>query len=161
MKTVCLPASIEGYPMTVGRPLKSRIDRFLRDVGEPYVKVEQVCMAQRARVRDRYIPAIIHLDDDAKARILQVLENSWNNNRSHGNVRRWGRAARGIAEYLLMPTEMDQVEIDLAADVVVRVSRWYHTNRVVGLWKAFIPYVDDVVRLAWGDIEPLYGKREN
>jgi len=115
-----------------------------------------VSMEKRIYVEKHYIPTIIGLVDDAKMEIMQVLEESWDRNQNHGLVRWWGRAARGIAEYLLMPIEMDQVQLDIAADVVVRVSRWYHTNRKCGLWKRFIPYVSHVVELAWGDIEQLY-----
>jgi len=142
--------------MIVGEPLKSRIERFLRNFSEPYKKVENVSMEKRIYVEKRYIPTIIHLGDDAKTRIMQVLEESWYENQNHGNVGKWGGAARGIAEYLLMPIEMDQVQLDVAADVVVRVSRWYHTNSECGLWKRFIPYASDVVELAWRDIEQLY-----
>lgn len=142
--------------MIVGEPLKSRIERFLLNVGEPYMKVENVSMEQRIYVEEHYIHTIISLPDNVKTRILQFLEDSWNRNTNHGNVRRWGRAARGVAEYLLMPIEMDQVKPGVAADVVVRVSRWYHTNRNCGFWKRFIPYASHVVELAWGDIEQLY-----
>ena len=142
--------------MIVGEPLKSRIERFLRHVSEPYIKVENVAMEQMIYVEEHYIPTIIGLPDNVKMRIMQILEDSWDENQSHGNVRRWGRAARGIAEYLLMPIKMDQVQIDVATDVVVRVSRWYHTNSECGLWKRFIPYASHVVELAWGGIEQLY-----
>jgi len=144
------------YEMIVGEPLKSRIERFLQNFSGPYKKVENVSMEKRIYVEKHYIPTIIGLVDDAKMEIMQVLEESWDRNQNHGLVRWWGRAARGIAEYLLMPIEMDQVQLDIAADVVVRVSRWYHTNRKCGLWKRFIPYVSHVVELAWGDIEQLY-----
>ena len=148
------------YAMIVGEPLKSRIERFLQHVSEPYIKVENVSMEKRIYVEKHYIPIIIGLPFDAKIEVMQVLEESWNarirNGVVHGNARHWGRAARGIAKYLLMPIEMDQVQPDVAADVVVRVSRWYHTNRNCGLWKRFIPYASHVVELAWGDIEQLY-----
>lgn len=142
--------------MIVGEPLKSRIERFFRNFSEPYKKCENVSMEKRIYVEKRYIPTIIHLGDDAKTRIMQVLEESWYENQDHGNVEKWGGAARGIAEYLLMPIEMDQVQLDVAADVVVRVSRWYHTNSECGLWKRFIPYARRVVELVWGDMELLY-----
>jgi hypothetical protein len=142
--------------MIVGEPLKSRIERFLRNFSEPYKKVENVSMEKRIYVEKHYIPTIIGLVDDTKMEIMQILEESWDKNQNHGNVKRWGRAARGIVEYLLLPKEMNQVQLDVAADVVVRVSRWYHTNRKCGLWKRFIPYVSNVVELAWGDIEQLY-----
>ncbi len=142
--------------MIVEEPLKSRIERFLQHVNEPYIKVENVSMEKRISVAKHYIPIIIGLPDDVKMEIMQVLEESWDKNQNHGNVRRWGRAARGIAEYLLMPIELDQVQLDVAADVVVRVSRWYHTNSECGLWERFIPYASHVVELAWGDIEQLY-----
>ena len=146
--------------MIVGEPLRSRIERFLQNFSETYKKCENVSMEKRIYVEKRYIPTIIHLGDDAKMEIMQVLEESWNarirNGVVHGNAIRWGGAARGIAEYLLMPIEMDQVQLDVAADVVVRVSRWCRTNSECGLWKRFIPYASDVVELAWGDIEQLY-----
>lgn len=142
--------------MIVGEPLKSRIERFLQNFSELYKKCENVSMEKRFHIEKRYIPTIIHLGDDAKTRIMQVLEKSWYENQKHGNVKKWRGVARGIAEYLLMPIEIDQVQIDMAADVVVRVSRWYHTNRECGLWKRFIPYASHVVELAWGDIEQLY-----
>ncbi len=142
--------------MIVGEPLRFRIERFLQNFSEPYKKCQNVSMKKRIDVEKRYIPTIIHLVDDAKMEIMQVLEKSWYENQDHGNVQKWGGAARGIAEYLLMPKEMDQVQLDVAADVVVRVSRWYHTNSECGLWKRFIPYASDVVELAWGDIEQLY-----
>ena len=142
--------------MIVGEPLKSKIERFLRHFSEPYKKVENVSMRKRGSIEESYIPTIIHLGDDTKTRIMQVLEKSWNDNQDHGNVEKWGGAARGIAEYLLMPIEIDQVQIDVAADVVVRLSRWYHTNSECGLWKRFIPYASHVVKLTWGNIEQLY-----
>ncbi len=142
--------------MIVGEPLKSRIERFLRNFSEPYKKVENVSMEKRIYVENHYVPTIIGLVDDAKMEIMQVLEESWYENQDHGNVKKWGGAARGIAEYLLMPKEMDQVQLDVAADVVVRVSRWYHTNRECGLWKRFISYASLVVELVWEDIELLY-----
>jgi len=143
--------------MIVGEPLKSKIERFLQHFSKPYKKVENVAMEKRIYVEKHYIPTIIGLPDNSKMKIMQVLEESWYDNQGHGNVERWGRAARGIAEYLLMPTEMDQVELDVAADVVVRVSRWYYTNSECGLWKRFIPYASHIVGLVWGDIEQLYG----
>lgn len=146
--------------MIVGEPLKSRIERFLRNFSEPYKKCENVSMKKRIYIEKHYIPTIIHLGDNAKTKIMQALEESWNarirNGVVHGNAIRWGGAARGIAEYLLMPKEMDQVQLDVAADVVVRVSRWYHTNSKCGLWKRFIPYARRVVELVWGDMELLY-----
>ena len=144
------------YAMIVGEPLRSRIERFLQNFSGPYKKVENVSMEKRIYVEKRYIPTIIHLGDDAKTRTMQVLEESWYENQDHGNVEKWGGAVRGIAEYLLMPIEMDQVQLDVAADVVVRISRWYHTNSECGLWKRFIPYASHVVELVWGDIEQLY-----
>jgi hypothetical protein len=142
--------------MIVGEPLKSRIERFLRNFSEPYKKCQNVSMKKRIYIEKHCIPTIIHLGDDAKMEIMQVLEKSWYDNQDHGNVQKWGGAARGIAEYLLMPIEMDQVHLDVAADVVVRVSRWYRTNSECGLWKRFIPYASDVVESAWVDIEQLY-----
>ena len=142
--------------MIVGEPLRTRIEDFLRHVGEPYIKVENVSDEQMEYIKEHYIPRIIGLSENVKMSIMQILEDSWNSNRNHGNVRRWIRAAIGIAKYLLMPIDMNQGQVDVAADVVVRVSRWYQTNEKCGLWKAFLPYVYDIVELAWGDMEELY-----
>jgi len=136
--------------------LKSRIERFLQHFSKPYRKVENVSLEKTNYVQKYYVPTIIGLPDNSKMKIMKVLEESCYDNQDHGNVERWGGATIGIAEYLLMPIEMEQVQPDVAADVVVRVSRWYHTNRKCGLWKRFIPYASHVVELAWGDIEQLY-----
>ena len=129
--------------------------QFIQNVNEPYVKVEGVSENMANHIRQQYIPQIIGHSDDVKTKILSILEESWDRNRAHGNVRRWGRAARGIAEYLLMPTEIGEIQIDVAADVVVRISRWFHTTEN-NLWKRFTPYASQVVHLAWGHIEELY-----
>ena len=97
--------------MAIDEPLKDRIERFLQNVDEPYRKVEKIPLSLEQKNRiEELIHTIIELPDNVKMNIMQCLENSWNCNRDHGNVRRWGRAARGIAEYLLMPIEMDQVQ---------------------------------------------------
>ncbi len=84
--------------MIVGEPLKSRIERFLRHVSEPYIKVENVAREQRIYVEEHYIPTIIVLPDKVKMRIMQILEESWNRNRNHGNVRRWRRLLRACGD---------------------------------------------------------------
>lgn len=137
-------------------PLRTRIEEFIRDVGEDYEKVEGVTPEKLNEIQQNaYIRRIIGLPAQVKANILYVLEESWNRNQNHGHLRRWARATVGIAEYLLLPTEMSEVHIDKAADVVVRVSRWHHSNRS-NLWIRFIPYACRVVELAWGDIEDLW-----
>jgi hypothetical protein len=142
--------------MIVCDPLKSRIERFLRNFSGAYDKCENVSEEKKLYIEKNYIPQVISLDNDTRNKIMQVLEDSWNKNQDHGNLYKWCGAARGIAEFLLRPIEMDQVQLDMAVDVVVRISRWYHTNENVGLWKRFVPYASDVVKLAWGDIEKLY-----
>jgi DNA polymerase II small subunit/DNA polymerase delta subunit B len=141
--------------MIVGEPLKSRIERFLQNFSERYEKCEKVPKEKSDYVEQHYIPQIVRLDNNTRNEIIQILEDSWNKNQDHGNLYKWCGAARGVAEYLLMPIEMDQVQIDMAVDVVVRISRWYHTNKKCGLWKRFVPYASNVVKLVWGDIEKL------
>lgn len=62
--------------MIVGELLRSRIERFLQNFSEPYKKCENVSMEKKIYVEKRYIPTIIHLRDDAKMEIMQVLEES-------------------------------------------------------------------------------------
>lgn len=142
--------------MIVGNPLKSRIERFIQNFNGSYETCENVSKEKRDYIEKHYIPQIVRLDNGTRNKILQVLEDSWYKNQDHGNLCKWSGAARGVAEYLLMPIKMDQVQMEVAGDVVVRISRWYHTNKNVGLWKRFIPYASEVVRLIWRDIEQLY-----
>ena len=64
--------------MIVVEPLKSRIERFLQHVNEPYKKDENVSMEKRIYVENHYIPIIIGLSFDSKMEVMQVLEESWN-----------------------------------------------------------------------------------
>lgn len=147
--------------MIVDNPLRARIEAFVRDVGEHvdqnYELVERVTPEERDRIQQRgYIHRVISHPEYLKTEILEVLETSWNarlqNGTVHSKARHWGRAASGFAHHLLKPKKMDQVDIEAAADLIVRMSRWHHT-RNCNVWIRFRPYARRVVELTWGDIE--------
>lgn len=149
----------------VGGLLQDRIEEFVRRVGEGvdqrYVIVEGVTTRQLGRIRDaHYIHTIIEHEDSTEADILAVLEESWEarirRGEVHGKAREWGRAASGLAHYLLKPTEIEEVDGSVAADLVVRISRWDHSSEACNIWKRFRPFAHRVVELAWGSIEALY-----
>lgn len=100
------------------------------------------------------MPEIVQLSEQAREDILSRLEASWRNNQDHRHIRRWGRAAIGVAEYLLRPTSLDEANKEYAADVIVRISRWYHTD--TNLWIRFQPDAQYIVEQIWGDIKDLY-----
>ena len=137
----------------VGEPLKSKIEKFIANVNEPYKKVSGVSPEQERDVMDKYVPNIVCLDEDIKKDILLALEDGWNFNQDHSKVRSWGRLAVGIAEYLLYPSEIEEVQADIAVDVIARISRWFHSED--NLWSRFAFHADTVVKKAWGTIENL------
>jgi hypothetical protein len=54
---------------------------------------------------------------------------------------------------------LSKTDIEKAADLVARLSGWYHTVR--GMWKKFKPTAEDVGNLIWGGLDRLkdqYGK---
>lgn len=153
--------------MMVDNPLRAGIEAFVHDVGEHvdqnYVLVEAVTAQQFNRMQQRnYIRRVIDHSDNTKRKILEVLEASWDARIRHGRVhskaRHWGRAASGFAHYLLKPKDMEQVNVDAAADLVVRISRWRYT-RNCNVWVRFRPYACRVVELALGEIEDFQNNR--
>jgi len=150
--------------MMVDNPLKARIEAFVRNVREHvdqnYVLVEAATRQERQRIQERdYTYRVVSHPGHLKTEILEVLEASWNarlrDGVVHSKARHWGRAASGFAHYLLKPIEMEQVNIDAAADLVIRMSRWYHTTNC-NLWIRFKPYARRVVELTWGNIERFH-----
>jgi hypothetical protein len=118
------------------------------------VLVEGVPAARVRSIVEQYAPPIVSLRESVKEELLAPLVRSWTDNQDHGKIRHWGRAASGIARYLLEPTWTEEVLPDPAADLVVRVSRWYHSEG--RFWVRFQPYAETIVRAAWGDIDDLY-----
>jgi hypothetical protein len=49
--------------------------------------------------------------------------------------------------------ELNATELQHAIDVVVRISRWYHTD--CNLWNRFQPCAERAVQLLWGEMEVL------
>jgi hypothetical protein len=134
--------------------LAQQIELFIQRVAEPYVLVEAVSPEGEQHVLQQYVPRIIGMPEDEKLKILQRLDRGWRDNQSHGRARDWGRASIGVARFLLEPTEIDEVQVPQAVDVVVRISRWHHTE--TNLYQRFRPDASFVVRQVWGDIERLH-----
>lgn len=144
----------EGDKIMVSAEFGNEIAEFLELVQEPYECVEQVSQEGVARILADYVPACLALLEAERRTILHLLRDSWLLNQDHKHVRRWGRATVGIAEFLLKPTDHDEVQRLCAADVVTRVSRWYYTEN--NLWTRFRGYAHNITDLIWGNIEPLY-----
>ena len=135
----------------VSPELKSAIDNFCRTVNEPY-EMEQDVWQEEAEYIDRtYIPEAIARNEETRHAVLTALVNSVQFNRDHGKIRHWSRAAMGVARYLLLPTDIQEVNLAYAGDVVVRISGWHYTHN--NFWKRFLPTANCVVKQLWGDID--------
>lgn len=139
---------------------EKRVIHFGGSISASYDAVEQVTPAEKSRIVSDYIPKIIELSMEEKKVILNALIESWSVVESKSPLSdkqrqfwmRWGKAALGIAKYLLQPTGIDSVNTDLACDVVVRISRWYYTT--TALWSIGKKPTRVTVATAWdGKIE--------
>lgn len=139
----------------ISEPLLSRVEQFLQKADCAYSLVEGVTPELVSKVMDKYVPRAIEASQSAKEMILNNLEKSLRENQDHSMLNRWKGAAMGTAQYLLLPTQIEEVTPVYATDVVVRISRWYYTK--ANLWKRFSPYAGYIVRTLWGGhIENLY-----
>lgn len=137
----------------VSETLVGQARDLMGEIAEPYERVEQVTMDGIAHVRYSYILRIIELSEARKELIVMRLQRSWRDNQDHGMVRRWGRAAVGVLNYLILPTLMSEVDEENAADVVFRLSRWSHSRNTI--WQRFRADASFVVEQAWREIENL------
>jgi hypothetical protein len=122
--------------------------------------MEQGVSPNEANYLDRtYIPEAIARTEDIKSTLVVTLVESIHSNNDHGHIRRWNRAACGVARFLLLPTEIREVNLEYARDVVVRISGWYYTHN--NLWIRFLPTVRLVVQQLWGDIDRFRDEEDN
>lgn len=140
---------------------EKRVVRFGDSISASYEAVEEVTQAEAKRIESDYLPKIVELSEEDKRVILNSLIESWGEVESKapfsdGQRRhwmRWGKAAFGVAKYLLLPKVIATVNKDFACDLVVRISRWYYTT--TGFWKVGKKPAQVTVLTAWG------GKIEN
>ena len=140
----------------VSGELKKRIDGFIGRVNEPYMKVENVPFSDVEEIYDKYVIRIFELDDETREKVLDNMEDSWNENVGHSQIRKWGRACIGLAK-LLREDNASPISRREAADIVVRISRWDHSSGV--FYKDFVPFAKSIVSNIWGSIENLYYKK--
>jgi len=117
-----------------------------------YIEVENVRNVDY--VIDRYINSVLSLSEQSRDNLLDLINRSLDQNREHGFWERWLWACIGIAKYLLVHNDRNEVEDRKAADVIVRLSRWYHTRN--NFWTRFKPTASEIVNIIWSDIENLY-----
>ena len=137
---------------------------FVKLVGEPlpYKPVCGVNAAGIQHIERYYLPKVVTLPEATKEEVLSILETMQISYNDHSRIRQWGRCAAGIAVHLLWPNvvaDVSSTDIEKAADVVARLSGWYHTEG--GLFKKFKPTAENVGNLIWDGMEKLkeqYGK---
>ena len=139
----------------ISEVLKKKIGDFIEVVNEPYVKVEKVSYEDIDRIFNNYISKILNLNETSRSQVFETLERSYRANSDNSKIRQWGRLCVGIAD-LLGKEESELVDKREAADIVVRLSRWYHTQG--NFYLDFIPWAKKIVNLIWGGIENLYYK---
>ena len=110
--------------------LEGRINEFVTSVAEKYARNEGVKSEGVEYIEGRYFPAVVALSMDKRSALLAQLEASWRPHKGRPNtnpIRSWGRVIMGVADYLLRPVTLEQVDRQNAADIIVRLARWYHT----------------------------------
>ncbi len=137
----------------VSNALKQKIDDFINMVNEPYVKVESVSYEEIDKVYNKYVKKIFELSEETRFNVLETIEKSYKANYGHNKIRQWGRLCVGIAS-LLGKHEHDWIDRKEAVDIVVRLSRWYHTQG--NFYLDFISWARKIARTLWGSIENLY-----
>lgn len=88
-----------------------------------------------------------------KIEIINILKKSLIEKTNHGKIAEWKQLCKGIIKLMEMGIYTD-IDKNIAADIIVRISRWYYT--VGNIWIGFTPYINKIVKIIWGDIENLY-----
>ena len=139
--------------------LEGRINEFVTSVAEKYARNEGVKSEGVEYIEGRYFPAVVALSMDKRSALLAQLEASWRPHKGRPNtnpIRGWGRVIMGVADYLLRPVTLEQVDRQNAADIIVRLARWYHTPG--SQFQQRKPTIRAIVKTIWGDIELLHKK---
>ena len=139
----------------ISEDLKEKIKDFINEINEPYVKVEKVSYEDIDTIFNKYVLKIFNLDETSRLQIFETVKKSYKANYDNSKIRQWGRVCVGILK-LLGAEESDLVDRREAADIVVKLSRWYHTEG--NFYLDFIPWAKKIVNLMLGGIENLYYK---
>jgi hypothetical protein len=134
--------------------LEKQLKSFINNINEPYKLVENVSNDGVNHVMNKYMPIVVKLNESKRQEILTILINSRNNNLDHGNIRSWSKLAIGIVKYLLLKTNIENVDNTYVADVLIRLSRWAYTDG--NLWNRFRPYAQDIAAILYPNYENLY-----
>ena len=145
----------------VSNELLRTINDYKARIGEPFKITEEVIKhSGRDYVNALYLEALVTAPETTKAAILDrmyrgwtafaapVAATTWTCGGGGGRLLVWrpcagSRASRGSAAG----------ELGLAADVIVRISRWFHSIR--SRYGVMNPDATFVVQSIWGNIEDL------
>jgi len=146
----------------VSKELRRKIRDNKRQIHEPFCLTERVIIpGGRDYVVATYLDLYLSASESAKDALIDELFQGWvkwgkHLGYGHKNVRSWGRAVIG-ASYLFRFSTVEEVrasgKLNLAADAIVRVSRWFQSTRPP--YGAMNSHATRLVRRIWGNIEDL------
>ena len=129
-----------------------KLEEVMAQINEPYEKVERLKYDSVDVINETYVSKILLLNVEDRERILEIIKKSLSSNKSHGLIRKWSRAVKGLG-ILLKEDSSENIDPRLAADVVVRISRWSYSDR---FYAAFVPFAKKIVEIIWGRIDNLH-----
>jgi hypothetical protein len=111
--------------------------------------------AGQAFVHANCVSQPLALAEPVKGIVLTELEDCWQQEQGYHRIRDWGRAMIGFATLMAFnqTAESNQYRA-FVADIVVRISRWYHTT--TGFYTPMQPYAASIVQHTWGTISDLF-----
>jgi len=146
----------------VSNELLRTLNDYKARIGEPFKITEEVIEdSGRDYVNTLYLDALVTAPETTKAAILDRMYRGWtafaaDRGRDNLDVRRWGRATVGMATVCRF-TSVEEVraagELGLAADVIVRISRWFHS--LGSRFSVRNPDATFVVQSVWGNAQDL------
>jgi len=133
---------------------KNLSDELRKELEGRYDPVENVRNEEYINlIIDKYFPKMNSLDYGLKIQILNIIKNSLIEKKEHGKISEWFQLCKGIFKILENEITPEQDSL-IIADIIVRISRWYKT--IGNVWVGFLPYIREIVKIIWGDIEDLY-----
>lgn len=157
------------------------VQSYCGEINEPYVLRQQVLSPSKYSepmtpqdgawyVLDKYLarPKTLGMSTARKERVIRELHNGWRECRTsefgcmtigcsllllYDNLTELLKAEMWGFQDILTDDEVIKPRMAFAADVIVRASRWFHTEG--WQWNAPQRWVDTFVRYVWGDIEDL------
>jgi len=127
------------------KQLEGRYDSVENVKKEEYVEL----------IFDKYFLEMDKLEISSKVAILNIIKNSLKEKEKHGKISEWVQLCKGIFKILEKEITPEKDKL-IIVDIIVRISRWHRT--VGNIWKGFVPYISEIVKIIWGDIENLHNK---